>query len=184
MSKAQVATDARIRARTGRLRQTLRASALFAAVANGDVATLERDGQRGHCAHLSRGVTHFELAGPEEGPMVVFVPGLTIPLAFWDAIVAPLHTRGYRTLTYSAYGRGYSERVRAAYGPELFVGQLPITREGYLEVRGRSTRTAIEGVFACGDVVDRTYRQAVTAAGTGCAAALDAERWLASHEKA
>ena len=65
---------------------------------------------------------------------------------------------------------------------ELFVGQLPITHEGYLEVRGRSTRTAIEGVFACGDVVDRTYRQAVTAAGTGCSAALDAERWLASKE--
>jgi thioredoxin reductase (NADPH) len=67
---------------------------------------------------------------------------------------------------------------------ELFAGQLPVTSEGYLEVRGRSTRTAIEGVFACGDVVDHVYRQAITAAGTGCSAAIDAERWLAEHENA
>ena len=67
---------------------------------------------------------------------------------------------------------------------ELFVGQLPIDPDGYLEVEGRSTRTAIDGVFACGDVVDHVYRQAITAAGTGCAAAIDAERWLAEHENA
>jgi thioredoxin reductase (NADPH) len=65
---------------------------------------------------------------------------------------------------------------------ELFAGQLATDPDGYLLVDQPSTRTAIEGVFACGDVVDRIYRQAVTAAGTGCAAAIDAERWLAEHE--
>ena len=64
----------------------------------------------------------------------------------------------------------------------LFAGQLPTDPDGYLIVDQPSTRTVIDGVFACGDVVDRTYRQAVTAAGTGCAAALDAERGVASQE--
>jgi thioredoxin reductase (NADPH) len=65
---------------------------------------------------------------------------------------------------------------------ELFDGQLPLNPEGYVLVEHPTTRTVLDGVFAAGDVVDHIYRQAVTAAGTGCAAALDAERWLADHK--
>jgi thioredoxin reductase (NADPH) len=64
---------------------------------------------------------------------------------------------------------------------ELVKGQVDLDAEGYVKVDGRSTRTNLTGVFACGDLVDHTYRQAITAAGTGCEAALDAERFLAGH---
>jgi thioredoxin reductase (NADPH) len=63
---------------------------------------------------------------------------------------------------------------------ELFKGQLDLDGEGYLKVAAPSTRTNVTGVFGAGDVVDHTYRQAITAAGTGCSAALDAERYLAA----
>jgi thioredoxin reductase (NADPH) len=64
----------------------------------------------------------------------------------------------------------------------LFKDQLALDDEGYVVVEAPSTRTALPGVFACGDLVDHTYRQAITAAGTGCAAALDAERYLAATD--
>ncbi|QII03690.1 alpha/beta hydrolase (plasmid) [Rhodococcoides fascians A21d2] len=79
---------------------------------------------RGEFVELSNGVTHYELGGPDNGEIVVLPGGITVPLFYWDDTVAVLHEHGFRTLTYSAYGRGYSDRIAARYDAGLFVDQL------------------------------------------------------------
>jgi pimeloyl-ACP methyl ester carboxylesterase len=78
---------------------------------------------RGQFIQLSDGVTHYELNGPDGGDVVLLLGGLTIPLSYWDGVAPLLNARGLRTLAYSMYGRGYSDRVHA-YSEALFVRQL------------------------------------------------------------
>ncbi|WP_406432340.1 alpha/beta fold hydrolase [Streptomyces sp. NBC_00631] len=85
---------------------------------------VSRQDLRGSFVELSDGVTHYALAGPDGGEVVLLAGGLTVPLFYWDGLAAELHTRGLRTLACSAYGRGYSDRVRATYDETLFVRQL------------------------------------------------------------
>jgi pimeloyl-ACP methyl ester carboxylesterase len=79
---------------------------------------------RGDFIECGDGITHYEMAGPEGGEVVVFAGSLTTPLFYWDQLVGELHSRGFRTVTFSAYGRGYSDRVAAAYDEALFVRQI------------------------------------------------------------
>lgn len=116
-------------------------------------------------------------------PKIKFVWDSEVAAVLGDDRVTGLRLRNIKTGEESTLPVG-GMFVAIGHDPrsELFAGQLETDPDGYLLVDSPSTRTAIDGVFAAGDVVDRTYRQAVTAAGTGCAAALDAERWLADHE--
>ena len=95
-------------------------------VAHGETLALTdtaRAKLRGSFLRLSDGVTHYELAGPDGGELVLLVPGLTIPLFYWDVLADRLHAQGLRTLAYSAYGRGYSDRVTTTYDKALFLRQ-------------------------------------------------------------
>ncbi|WP_067462805.1 alpha/beta fold hydrolase [Nocardia amamiensis] len=79
---------------------------------------------RGDFIECGDGITHYEMAGPDGGEVVVFAGSLTTPLFYWDQLAGELHSRGFRTVAYSPYGRGYSDRVRATYDEALFVRQI------------------------------------------------------------
>nr|WP_280304428.1 alpha/beta hydrolase [Nocardia abscessus] len=83
-----------------------------------------RAGLRGDFIECGDRITHYEMAGPDGGEVVVFAGSLTTPLFYWDQLAGELHSRGFRTVAYSPYGRGYSDRVDAAYDEALFVRQI------------------------------------------------------------
>ena len=93
------------------------------------------------------------------------------------AVLEDTVTRERRTLPVS----GLFVAIGHVPNTDLFKGVLDMDDQGYLLTEGKSSRTNIDGVFACGDVQDHTYRQAITAAGSGCSAAIDAERWLEAN---
>ena len=107
----------------------------------------------------------------------------------WNSAVTAIHgDSSLESVTLTDTSDGSSRELAVAglfiaigHDPrsELVQGQVHVDGEGYVITDGKSTRTNLPGVFACGDLVDHTYRQAITAAGTGCSAALDAERYLA-----
>jgi thioredoxin reductase (NADPH) len=112
----------------------------------------------------------------------------------WDTVVEDILGGGtppvvtglaLRNLVTDAPSRLDVDGVFVAIGhtpnTSVFAGKLDLDQEGYVRTAPGSTRTSVPGVFAAGDVQDKIFRQAVTAAGTGCMAALEAEKWLTEH---
>ncbi len=111
----------------------------------------------------------------------------------WDSIVAEIHDPAQQNVTGVTLKnlKTEEERVFPCGGVFVAIGHVPNTQfladkisldeAGYIKVDSPTTYTSVDGIFACGDCVDHTYRQAISAAGTGCSAAIDAERWLAER---
>ena len=114
-----------------------------------------------------------------KNPKIDFIWDSTVDEVLGDTSVKGLRLRNIVTGEQSEYDfTGMFVAIGHTPNTGLFTGQLDMEDNGYLITQEGSTRTNVEGVFACGDVQDHTYRQAITAAGSGCMAAIDAERWL------
>lgn len=160
-----------------------------AVIGGGDTAAEEATYLSKMCSHVHLLVRRDEMRASQIMQQRVFkTPNITV---HWNSITEDIlgekfveAVRVKNRLT-SAVTNLPVRAVFVAIGHQpntsLFVGQLEMDEAGYLITKGKSTHTNIAGVFAAGDVQDNIYRQAVTAAGTGCMAALDAERWLADQ---
>jgi len=112
----------------------------------------------------------------------------------WDTLVTDVHDPAQKTVTGVTLKnlKSDEEREFACQGVFVAIGHVPNTKfldgkidldeNGYIKVQSPTTNTSVDGIFACGDCVDHIYRQAISAAGTGCSAAIDAERWLSERE--
>lgn len=146
-----------------------------------------RESLRGSFIRLSDGITHYELTGPADGAIVVLTGGLTVPLFYWDVTAAALHDYGLQTLTYSAYGRGYSDRVRAHYDEALFVRQLSELIDTLALPRRRHLVGASMGALVAMSCLNANPSAATTLTLVGPAGlnpAPDAQKLLADDDKA
>lgn len=138
---------------------------------------------RGAFVQLSRGVTHYELTGPEDGELVVFTGGLTVPLSYWDGLVRHLHSSGCRTLTFSAYGRGHSERLTGDYDEALFVGQVTELVDTLKVPRHHVFGTSMGAIIAMAYVAHRADVTSLTLAGPAGLSGAPASQWLLRSDR-
>lgn len=139
---------------------------------------------RGSFVELSHGVTHYELTGPEDGETVVLTGGLTVPLFYWDGLAEQLHGMGFRTLAFSAYGRGYSQRLTCDYDETLFVGQVEELVDALRLPPHHVVATSMGAVIAMAYVAGRSDIKSLTLAGPAGLSAAPASRWLFKSDHA
>ena len=133
---------------------------------------------RGSFIELSQGVTHYELAGPTDGEVAVLTGGLTVPLFYWDDLAQQLHERGVRTLAFSAYGRGYSDRLAGDYHEAVFVRQLADLLDALGITSYHLVGTSMGAVVAMAYLAERADATTLTLAGPAGLSEPSATRWL------
>lgn len=137
-----------------------------------------RSALRGRFVELSQGVTHYELSGPDDGEVVVLTGGLTVPLFYWDGLVERLHGHGLRTLAFSAYGRGYSDRLASDYHETVFVRQLADLLPALDVTDPHLVGTSMGALVAMGYVAEGGGVKTLTLVGPAGLSSPPANRWL------